>query len=212
QVGEHQAVALGDRVPGLAHALALRACRVGLAGHLQALAFDVVEPAVIAAADAARFDLAVVERGAAMTAARIDQARPALAVAEQDQLLAEDLHRSGRGAGVGPHADRMPVAAQQLAHRRAVADLGEAGVVGRCLQRVGGAHVGRAHGPSYSTLAPERWISSAQIGVSRASTSASSLGVEPTGVWPCAVSLAATSGWLTTALISRCRRPTISAG
>ena len=80
EIGEDQAVTLLDRIPGLAHALALRARRVGLARHLQAMAFDVEQPAVIAAADAALFDLAVVQRGAAMRAARHHQAGPSAAV------------------------------------------------------------------------------------------------------------------------------------
>src|SRR5882757_6034115 len=210
EIGEDQAVALLDRIAGLAHALALRAGRVGLAGHLQAVAFDVEQPAVIAAADAALLDLAVVQSRAAMAAARIDQARSPLPVTEQDQLLAQHLHRPRHRTCIGAHAHRMPVAAQKLAHRRAATDLGQLGVVGRRLERVGGADVGLAHG--YSTLAPDWRISSAQIGVSRASTSASSLGVEPTGVCPWAIIFSATAGSLITALISRDMRSTISAG
>src|SRR5262249_38660815 len=106
---------------------------VRLARLLQAAAFNVEQPAMVAAADAALLDLAVVERRAAMAAARIDQARPAGAVAEQDQLLAEHLDGARRGSGVGRHAHGMPVAAQQLAHRRAAADLGKARVIGRSL-------------------------------------------------------------------------------
>ena len=88
EIGENQAVALLDRIPGLAHALTLRAGRVGLARHLQAMAFDVEQPAVVAATNAALLDLAVVQRRAAMAAARIDKSRPPLPVAKQDQLLA----------------------------------------------------------------------------------------------------------------------------
>src|SRR4029434_6867906 len=112
-------------------------------------------------------------------------------------------------AGVGDEADGMPVAAQMLAHRRARADLGQLGVVPVRLARISGAGVVEAHG--YSTLAPDCRISSAQIGVSRASMSASSLGVEPTGVWPWATSFSATAGSLMTALISRDRPSTIFA-
>jgi hypothetical protein len=96
EIGEHQAVTVLGRIPRLAHAPALRASRVGLCRHLQAPAFDVEQPAVIAAADTALLDLAVVERGAAMAAARIDEARPALPVPEQDELLAQDLDRPRR--------------------------------------------------------------------------------------------------------------------
>ena len=60
---------------------------------LQAMALDVEEPAVIAAADPVRLDLAVVERGAPMAAARVEQAGPAAEIAEQDQVLSQRPHR-----------------------------------------------------------------------------------------------------------------------
>ena len=87
----------------------------------------------------------------------------------------------------------MPVAAQQLAHRRAAADLGQLGVVGRRLaaRRRSGCRLRLMATPPWRRIG---WISSAQIGVSRASTSASSLGVEPTGVWPWAIIFSATAG------------------
>src|SRR5207237_7634534 len=115
--------------------------------------------------------LAVVERRAAMAATRIDQAWPALSVAEQDQLLSQDLHRPWCRTGVAAEPDRMPVAAQQFPHRRAATDFRELAVVAGRFQRISGRH--------HSTLAPDCLTSSAQIGVSRASTLASSAGVEP---------------------------------
>ena len=87
-----------------------------------------------------------------MRAARMDQTRPALAVAKEDQVLAEDAHLARHAARVGSEADRVPVAAQQLAHRRAGADLGQLAVGGRRREAVGGAlvhhrrRVGRAPG------------------------------------------------------------------
>ena len=50
---------------------------------------------------------------------------------------------------VGTEADRVPVAAQQLAHRRAGADLGQLAVVRRRREAVGGALI------VLSGLAPE---------------------------------------------------------
>src|SRR5205807_5516887 len=91
----------------------------------------VEQPAVIAAADAALLDPPVVERGAAVAAVRSDEPGPPGAVAEQDEVLAERAHRFRRRAGVGGQPDRMPIAPQQLAHRRAAADLGQVAVVGR---------------------------------------------------------------------------------
>ena len=107
-----------------------------------------------------------------------------------------------------------PLAVAGAKRSASMPDLGELGVVGRRRQVVGGANVrGRTHAAvPYSTLAPDCVMRSAQIGVSRASMAASSAGVEPTGVWPWAIIFSATAGSLITALISRCRRLTMSAG
>src|SRR6185312_3103155 len=82
-IGEDQAVALLDRIPGLPGIVAMTPA-LRFAGLLEAAAFGIEQPAVIAAADAALLDLAVVERGAAMGAARIKQPGTAFAVAEED--------------------------------------------------------------------------------------------------------------------------------
>src|SRR5258708_39237047 len=79
----------------------------------------------MAAADAALLDLAVVERGAAMAAPRLHQASAAGPVAEQHQVLAQHPDFARRVAGMRDQADRMPIAAHQLAHRGAAANLGE---------------------------------------------------------------------------------------
>ena len=97
QIGENQPVALLDRVPGLAH-LVPELAALGFAGLLQAAALGVELPAVIAAADAVFLDLAIIERGASMAAARMQQASAAVLVAEQDQVLAERADFSGTSA------------------------------------------------------------------------------------------------------------------
>ena len=128
-VGEEQTVALLHRIPRLAHEVAV-APAVRFARLLQAVSLDVEQPAVIAAAEPALLDLAVVERGPAVRAACVDEPGAARPVAEEDQVLAEDPYRPGRGPGVSDQTDRVPVAAQQLAHRRARPDLGELAQVG----------------------------------------------------------------------------------
>ncbi|MET4846494.1 hypothetical protein ABIF62_006989 [Bradyrhizobium japonicum] len=105
------------------------------------MAFGVELPAVIAAADAVFLDLAIVERGAAMAAARVQQAGAAMLVAEQHQILAERTHLLRRVGGVADQPDRMPVAAQQFSHRRAAHDRGELGTRMRRLHRIGGAEI-----------------------------------------------------------------------
>src|SRR6185436_19916481 len=91
EVGEHQAVALLEPIPGLADVVAELAA-LGLARLVEAAAVDREHPAVIAAAYALGLDPSVVEGCAAMSAARMHQAGTALAIAEQDQVLAEHAH------------------------------------------------------------------------------------------------------------------------
>src|SRR6185369_8658727 len=121
QIGEDQPVALLDRVPGLAH-LVLEQAAVRFAGLLQAATLGVELPAVVAAADTIVFDLAIIKSGAAMAAARMQEPGAAAPVAKQDQVLAKDAHFSGDIGGVGLKPNRVPVAAQKLAHRRSPAD------------------------------------------------------------------------------------------
>ena len=103
---------------------------VWLARLLEAMALGVEEPSVIATADPARLHLAVVERGAAVRTARVDEPGPPRAVAEEDEVLAQYAHGARRVAGVGGEPDGMPVAPHQLAHGCAGADLGQLAQVG----------------------------------------------------------------------------------
>jgi hypothetical protein len=87
--------------------------------QVDALAGDVVLPAVVRAAQATFLVATEEQRHAAMRAELVDQADAALRVAERDQLLAEDLHPHRRAVGLGHFAGeqhRHPVAAHQLAH------------------------------------------------------------------------------------------------
>ena len=82
---------------------------------------DVVLPAVVGAPDAALLDVAEPERRAPMRAELVDQAVLALAVAERDQPLGEDLHPTGGAVVLGQllgEQRRDPVPAKQVARRR----------------------------------------------------------------------------------------------
>ena len=140
-VGEDHAVVVFDRIPGLARHFEV-APAVGLAGLAKAVAFDVEEPAVIAAGDALFGDFAVEERGAAMHAARIEQAGAAALVAEEDQILAEDADVLRAVRHVRGDGDGLPVAPHEFATRRAGADLSEF-VIGMLRGPAVGAAVGR---------------------------------------------------------------------
>ncbi len=87
QIGEDQPVQLLHGIPRLAN-LVLEHPAVRFAGLLEAVALRIEFPAVITATDAVILDLAVVERGAAVAAARMQQAGAAKPIAKQDQILA----------------------------------------------------------------------------------------------------------------------------
>nr|WP_303709133.1 hypothetical protein [Kutzneria buriramensis]WKX07133.1 hypothetical protein Q4V64_06400 [Kutzneria buriramensis] len=107
-----------------------------------------VELPAVAAADAVLLDTAVVEAAAAVGAPFEDGAGAALAVAEDDQVLAQDPRAVRRvGGELCRHGDGLPVPPQYLAHRRARADLGQPRVVRRCLAAVTGTGV---HGARFS--------------------------------------------------------------
>src|SRR5215469_8957204 len=97
-----------------------------LVGLCQTPAVGVVEPAMIIAAQPAFLDIAIAEVGAAVPAMAVEQAIFAAEVLVEDEVLAHQPHRQCAGvlelAGAG---DRPPIAAQQLAHWRAGASLGQ---------------------------------------------------------------------------------------
>ena len=131
-VGEDQAVALDGLVGTLADGAGVLLGFLLLTlweGHVQAGAVHVEHHAVIAAADAVLHDRAVLERGAAMHAVRMKDAHTAAAVAEGDQLFAQDLQEA-RGVGqFHRHAHGVPEGPHVFAHRRARADLGQLGIM-----------------------------------------------------------------------------------
>ena len=123
-VNPDKAAALARRIGFVLHALQHRT--VGRLGrHFHHVAVDVEFPAVIEAPQAAFLVAAEGERGVAMRATLGEHAKPALAVAEYDQILAEHAraHRRGiRFRHFFRQAGRQPVAAEQLAHRRVALD------------------------------------------------------------------------------------------
>ena len=126
QIGEDDAVLHHDGVGALAHPLAEHAA-FGLGGRLQALAVDVEQPAMEQAAQAAVFQTAIGEIGAAMRAVAVQQAVAAALVAEQHEVLAEHAHRLG-----GPllrqlvgERHRMPIVPHQRAAFGARPDAGD---------------------------------------------------------------------------------------
>ena len=126
-VGEDETAELPRGVPGLSHPLpAPGPGRLG--GLLEAASLDVVQPPVVAAANALGLDLPVLHRRAAMGAVAVDEARPPAAVPEGDEILPQDSHRQGQVRELLRQRHRLPVPPQQLAHRGAELDM--------CQQRV----------------------------------------------------------------------------
>src|SRR5207248_4782656 len=60
-----------------------------------------------------------------MRAMRLERADPALLVAEQDDLLAEELFLARQILQLLGEADRLPITAQEFAHRAARLDAGQ---------------------------------------------------------------------------------------
>ena len=116
-----------DRLVGLGMDLVLEVLLRRHARHVDALARRVELPAVIEAAQAAFLVAAEEQRGAAVRAAMVDHADPAGAVAEGDQLLAQqhEAHRRAVALELRGFERRHPVQPHQLAHRRAGAGPGE---------------------------------------------------------------------------------------
>src|SRR5690242_17334210 len=113
---------------------------LGLAGHFETLASGVVEPAVIAAADAALLDLAPFERRPAMRAMRFERADAPSLVAKDDDLLAEELFLARQILQLLGETDRLPIAAQEFAHRAARLDAGQLVIGWRGLPSVSRFH------------------------------------------------------------------------
>ena len=95
-------------------------------GLLDATAGLVHQPAVIVAADSGFLDETVGEVGAPVRAVPVEQAEAPRHVLIQHQVLAHEAHGLDRIAvELAGTADRHPVAAKKLAHRRSRADLGK---------------------------------------------------------------------------------------
>src|SRR5439155_25902274 len=91
----------------------------------QDLAVDVVEPTVVAAADAAPLHHAELQRCAPVRAMELEQTDLASPVAEEDQVLAQNAHPFGKVLELGGQPDRVPEAPKVLTAGCARADLGE---------------------------------------------------------------------------------------
>ena len=118
EIGEDDAVLHHDRIGALPHPLAEHAA-FGLGGSFQALAVDVEQPAMEQAAQAAVFEAAVGEIGAAMRAVAVEQAVAAALVAEQHEVLAQHAHRLGRPLA-GAARRRAPPDANSAASARRI--------------------------------------------------------------------------------------------
>ena len=105
----------------------------------------------------AELDDAVAEIGAAMRTVPVQQAVLSGKILVQHKVLAKQTHRLGRRViQFGDRGDRLPVAAQQIAHRRAGADLGQSTV----------AFLAQ-HQTSFTSFCMQRMSSFGAIGVPR---------------------------------------------
>ena len=127
QIGKQQPGAFLDRI-GLGLAAGLRRLGIGgvFVGLFETASGLVHEPAMIRAADAMFFDPAIGHVGAAVRTMAVDQAVTAGPIAVEHEVLAQEPHRLDRMVvKLAGAADRLPVAAQQFAHRGAGSDPGQ---------------------------------------------------------------------------------------
>src|SRR5262249_26738036 len=99
-----------------------------LAGRFEASAVDVVDPAVIAAANTALHRNAVLERRPTMRAVQVQHAQTAAAIAEDHQVLAEDSPQQRRGRETARARHRLQDPPQVLATRCPRAHLRQLGI------------------------------------------------------------------------------------
>ena len=124
EAGEDQSGELPRGVGAVAE-LAGDGAVLRLPRRLQNGAVHVEQPAVVAAADAALGDDAVLERRPAVTAVLVQEADPSGEVPEQDQLLAEDLDEDRPLPDLLRHRHRQPESPEVLAARGAGPGVGQ---------------------------------------------------------------------------------------
>ena len=124
QIDEHEARELVRRIGALPDALLEPTAR-RLSRSFQAPSVDVVDPAVIAAADASLERDPELERRPAMRAVQVQHADAPTAVAEDHEILAQHSHPQWRGGEISRERHRVPEPAQILAARCPGADLGQ---------------------------------------------------------------------------------------
>ncbi len=95
-------------------------------GLLEAAPVRPEQPAMVVAAQAAGLDIAIAQVRAAVRAMAVDEAEGARQVLEQGEILAQEADRPRpRRLELAGGPDRVPIAAQVIAHRRARTHLGE---------------------------------------------------------------------------------------
>ena len=123
-IGPHEAAPLAGRISLDLHLFSEAALR-RLRGHLHHVAVHVHLPAMVEAAQSAFLVAAKSQRHASMRTIFVQNPEPTLAVAEHDQILAQQSHFQWRAVRLGHFLDqagRHPVAAHDLTHRRIALD------------------------------------------------------------------------------------------
>ena len=105
--------------------LLMEGASLGLGGLLHALARDIEEPAVVRAADAALFDVSVLQGSAPVGAVETEEAQAAARVAEEDELFAEDFESQGVIVEIRRGRHGEPVPPEPFSRRRPEAHVSE---------------------------------------------------------------------------------------
>src|SRR4029450_10150483 len=91
-----------------------------LTGHFQDSPFDVVKPAMIAAAEPPTLQMTEFQRSTAMRTAKRQQSQPVLLVTKKHEIFAQDSSAQGLSLQFVDKRDRKPITAQHFSRWRSV--------------------------------------------------------------------------------------------
>jgi len=119
EVSEDQPAQLFDRIGRQANIFFSKRTARRFARNLHQLAVGVIEPAVVATANAIALDVTETKIGAPVRTESADHTRFSRAIAKENEIFAEDTDESRLHFQVRRNTDGPPVAAQEFTHRRA---------------------------------------------------------------------------------------------
>src|SRR5262249_47662222 len=123
KIGKNDPAQLLSFISGVTNTL-FKGTVSGLTGHFQDSSFDVVKPAMIAAAQPTILEMTEFQRSAAMRTAKRQQSQPVLLVAKEHEIFTQDSSAQRLSLQLVDKRDRKPITAQHFSCRRSRPDSG----------------------------------------------------------------------------------------